>query len=125
MTKPFSFEELLARIRLRLRSPQKPPEPQSATIIQFNDITLDLRLRTVRIGEREIKLSNQEFILLDTLMRHRDRVLSREELLNYVWGYSYDPNSNIVDVYIGYLRKKLGNNIIETIRGVGYRLRNK
>ena len=122
MTKPFSFEELLARIRLRLRSHQMPQEPRSATVLKFGKITLDLHQRTVKVDGREIKLSHQEFILLDTLMRHGDRVLSREDLLNYVWGYSYDPNSNIVDVYIGYLRKKLGNDVIETVRGVGYRL---
>ena len=124
MTKPFSFEELLARIRLQLRSPQIPQESKSAAVIQFGNITLDLHQRNVKVEGRKIKLSNQEFILLDTLMHHRDRVLSREDLLNYVWGYSYDPNSNIVDVYIGYLRKKLGNDVIETVRGVGYRLRN-
>lgn len=124
MTKPFSFEELLARIRLQLRSPQVAQEPKSA-VVQFGDITLDTHQRIVKVDGREIKLSNQEFILLDTLMHHRDRVLSREDLLNYVWGYSYDPSSNIVDVYIGYLRKKLGNDFIETVRGIGYRLQNQ
>ena len=122
MTKPFSFEELLARIRLQLRSHQLPPEPKPETVIKVGDLTLDLRQRNVKIGDRKIKLSNQEFILLDTLMRHPNQVLSREDLLNYVWGYGYDPSSNIVDVYVGYLRKKLGNDVIETVRGVGYRL---
>lgn len=125
MTKPFSFEELLARVRLQLRSPQVAQEPKLATVVQFGNITLDLHQRAVTVDEREIKLSNQEFILLDTLMRHPNQVMSREDLLNYVWGYSYDPSSNIVNVYIGYLRKKLGNDLIETVRGVGYRLRNK
>ena len=125
MTKPFNFEELLARVRLQLRSPNIVQEPKPAKVVQFGNITLDVHQRTIKVNGREIKLSNQEFILLDTLMHHRDRVLSREELLNYVWGYSYDPNSNIVDVYIGYLRKKLGNDVIETVRGAGYRLRNK
>ncbi len=125
MTKPFSFEELLARVRLQLRSPQVAQEPKSATVVQFGNITLNLHQRAVTVDEREIKLSHQEFILLDTLMRHPNQVMSREDLLNYVWGYSYDPNSNIVNVYIGYLRKKLGNDLIETVRGVGYRLRNK
>ncbi len=122
MTKPFSFEELLARVRLQLRSPQTPQQFQSVTMIQFGEIVLDLRQHIVKVRDREIKLSNQEFILLDILMRHANQVLSRENLLNYVWGYSYDPSSNIVDVYIGYLRKKLGNDFIETVRGVGYRL---
>ena len=125
MTKPFSFEELLARIRLQLRSPQIPSEPKSETVIQFGDLSLDLRRRTVKLRKREISLSNQEFILLDTLMRHPNQVMTREDLLNYVWGYDYDPSSNIVDVYVGYLRKKLGNKMIETVRGVGYRLRDK
>lgn len=122
MTKPFSFEELLARVRLQLRSPQVHQEPKSATVVQLGNITLDIHQRIAKVEGRKIKLSNQEFILLDTLMRHSAQVLSREELLNYVWGYSYDPNSNIVDVYVGYLRKKLGNDVIETVRGVGYRL---
>ena len=125
MTKPFSFEELLARIRLQLRSPNISQEPKSATVVQFGNITLDIHQRNAKVEGREIKLSNQEFILLDTLMRHPHQVLSREELLNYVWGYNYDPNSNIVDVYVGYLRKKLGNDVIETVRGVGYRLQNR
>ncbi len=125
MTKPFSFEELLARVRLQLRSPQVAQEPKLATVVQFGNITLDLHQRAVTVDDREIKLSNQEFILLDTLMRHPNQVMSREDLLNYVWGYSYEPNSNIVNVYIGYLRKKVGNDLIETVRGVGYRLRNK
>ena len=125
ITKPFSFEELLARMRLQLRSPQKPPEPKLATVIEFDDLTIDLHQRTVKVSDRKIKLSNQEFILLDTLMRHPNQILSREDILNYVWGYNYDSSSNIVDVYVGYLRKKLGNDLIETVRGIGYRLRKK
>jgi DNA-binding response OmpR family regulator len=75
------------------------------------------------VGDRSVELSNHEFILLDTLMRHPDQVLSRDQILNYVWGYDYDASSNIVDVYIGYLRKKLNKNLIETVISVGYRLR--
>lgn len=125
MTKPFSFEELLARIRLQLRSPQIYQKPKSATIVEFGCVILDKYRRTAKVDGREIQLSNQEFILLDTLMSNPNRVFSREELLNSVWGYSYDPNSNIVDVYISYLRKKLGNKFIKTIRGLGYRLSDK
>ncbi|WP_413162283.1 response regulator transcription factor [Capilliphycus salinus ALCB114379] len=122
VTKPFSFEELLARIRLQLRQPSKP-EPKAERFLKVGDITLDIRSRTVRVGDRRVELSNHEFILLDTLMRHPDQVLTRDQILNYVWGYDYDSSSNIVDVYIGYLRKKLNKNLIETVRSVGYRLR--
>lgn len=122
VTKPFSFEELLARIRLQLRQPTKP-EHKPEESLKVSNITLDIRSRTVKIGDRRVELSNYEFILLDTLMRHPNQAMSRDQLLNYVWGYDYDSSSNIVDVYIGYLRKKLGKNLIETIRGVGYLLR--
>jgi DNA-binding response OmpR family regulator len=122
VTKPFSFEELLARIRLQLRQPSKL-EPKAERFLKVGNITLDIRSRTVMVGDRQVELSNHEFILLDTLMRHPDQVLSRDQILNYVWGYDYDSSSNIVDVYIGYLRKKLNKNLIETVRSVGYRLR--
>lgn len=122
VTKPFSFEELLARIRLQLRQPTKP-KARSEGPLKVGNIVLDVRSRTVKVGDRQIQLSNQEFILLDTLMRHPNQALSRDQLLNYVWGYDYELGSNIVDVYIGYLRKKLGRDLIETVRGVGYLLR--
>ncbi len=124
VTKPFSFDELLARIRLRLRS-QQVPQGQPEMILTAGKITLDFHTHTVKVGESEIELSNQEFILLERLMRHPERIVSRQELLNDVWGYDYYPGSNIVDVYVRYLRKKLGRGIIETIRGVGYRFRTK
>jgi DNA-binding response OmpR family regulator len=122
ITKPFTFEELLARVRLRLREHQDH-KPKSEKNLSAGNLELDLHTRTVKVGDRVIQLSHQEFILLDTFVRHPNLVLSREELLNYVWGYTYDVNSNILDVYVGYLRKKLGRSVIETIRGVGYRLR--
>lgn len=122
VTKPFSFEELLARIRLQLRQPSRRTH-QPEGVLQVGNISVDVRSRTVKVGERRVELSNYEFILLDTLMRHPNQALSRDQLLNYVWGYDYDSSSNIVDVYIGYLRKKLGKNLIETVRGVGYLLR--
>lgn len=121
VTKPFKLEELLARIRLRLREHQVP-ETKPEKVLSVGNIVLDLPSHTVKVGESTVQLSNQELILLDTLMRYPNRVFSREELLNYVWGYNYDPNSNIVDVYVGYLRKKLGSDIIKTVRGVGYQL---
>jgi DNA-binding response OmpR family regulator len=121
MTKPFRFEELLARVRLRLRNRQIT-QVKEETILEFQGVVLDLRTRRARAGDRIIDLAAREFTLAETFFRHPGQVLSREQLLDQVWGYDYDPGSNIVDVYVGYLRKKLGNDLIETVRGVGYRL---
>ena len=118
VTKPFSFIELLARIRLRLRDGE---DRSDVTALESGDMTLDLRTRRVAVGGREVALSAREFALAETLMRHPGQVLSREQLLSHVWGYDFDPESNIVDVYIGYLRRKLGEESIETVRGMGYR----
>jgi DNA-binding response OmpR family regulator len=118
VTKPFSFNELLARIRLRLRDSSR----DDVTVLVSGDITLDLRTRRVGVGDREVELSAREFALAETLLRHPGQVLSREQLLSHVWGYDFDPGSNIVDVYVGYLRRKLGTDAIETVRGMGYRL---
>ncbi|MDJ0571916.1 MAG: response regulator transcription factor [Pleurocapsa sp. MO_192.B19] len=123
VTKPFSFEELLARIRLRLRSYQQD-SVEVETALKVGNLLLDLRTRKVRLEDQEIDLPTREFILLETFLRHPGQVMSREQLLDHVWGYDYDPGSNIVDVYVGYLRKKLGSELIETVRGMGYRLRN-
>ncbi|QYO68187.1 response regulator transcription factor [Leptolyngbya sp. 7M] len=122
ITKPFRFEELLVRIRARLRS---APVAQSQADMQitFGEIVLDLRTRRVRVNNRPVDLSAREFTLAEIFLRHPGQVLSRQQLLDRVWGYDYDPGSNIVDVYVGYLRKKLGNDLIETVRGMGYRLR--
>jgi two-component system, OmpR family, response regulator QseB len=122
MTKPFSFQELLARIRLRLRDSQSVAVKEEIEL-KVGSICLNLRTRKVSVDGQEIELSAREFTAIETLMRHRGQVLSREQLLDRVWGYNYDPGSNIVDVYIGYLRKKLGSDFIETVRGMGYRLR--
>ncbi|MGK7872977.1 MAG: response regulator transcription factor [Xenococcaceae cyanobacterium] len=122
VTKPFSFAELLARVRLRLRSHQQD-SVRVETVLKVKDLILDLHTRKVRIEAREIDLSAKEFVLLETFLRHPGQVMSREQLLDRVWGYDYDPGSNIVDVYVGYLRKKLGSDLIETVRGMGYRLR--
>jgi len=122
MTKPFRFEELLARVRLRLR--QTPGNTVSREqVLRVANVELDLRTRRARIGDRAIDLPAREFTLAETFFRHPGQVLSREQLLDRVWGYDYSPGSNIVDVYVGYLRKKLGNGLIETVRGMGYRLR--
>lgn len=128
LTKPFRFEELLMRIRARLRNAhlRKTHTGTSNTdILRFQEIELNLRSREVRVAGRLIKLSTREFILAEMFLRHPGQILSREQLLDHVWGYDYAPGSNIVDVYIGYLRKKLGRHFIETIRGLGYRLKHE
>lgn len=119
MAKPFSFGELLARIRLRLR----PVGEATATEVRTSILTLDLRSRRVASGGRHFDLSAREFVLLETFMRHPGQILTREQLLSHVWGYDFDPGSNVVDVYVRYLRRKLGADSIETVRGIGYRLR--
>jgi DNA-binding response OmpR family regulator len=119
VTKPFKFEELLARIRARLR---EQPEPEQ-TVLEAGGVTLDMRARRASVEARTIELSAREYTMLEVLMRHAGHVLSREQLLSHVWGYDHDPGSNVVDVYVGYLRKKLGPDVIETARGMGYRLR--
>ena len=121
MPKPFSFEELVARIRLRLR----PPAAESAadrTLIEHDGLTLDLRTRRVSADGHWVDLSAREFSLAEAFMRHPGQVLSREQLLARVWGLDFDPGSNVVDVYVSYLRSKLGKDRLETVRGVGYRL---
>jgi DNA-binding response OmpR family regulator len=119
VTKPFRFEELLARIRARLR---EQPTPE-LTVLEAGGVTLDTRTRRASVEGRTIELSAREYTMLEVLMRHAGQVLSREQLLSHVWGYDHDPGSNVVDVYVGYLRKKLGPDVIETARGMGYRLR--
>lgn len=121
VTKPFRFEELLARVRVRLRDRTSSATTKDDTIVRAGDIVLDLRSRRVTVSDRTVELSTREFILAETFVRHPGQVFSREQLLDRVWGYDYDPGSNIVDVYVGYLRKKLGSDKIETVRGMGYR----
>ncbi|WP_454085497.1 response regulator transcription factor [Georgenia sp. Marseille-Q6866] len=120
MPKPFRFEELLARIRLRLRAPEQGG--QSTNVLAFGDLSLDLRTRHATVAGREVELSAREFSLAETFLSHPGQVLSREQLLDRVWGYDFDPGSNVVDVYVRYLRKKLGAERIVTVRGMGYRL---
>ena len=119
MTKPFRFEELLSRVKLRLRGTS--PVTAAPTLV-CGDLTLDINLRTAEIGGRVIELSAREFVMARTLMENAGRVLSREQLLSRVWGYHFEGSSNVVDVYVRYLRHKLGQNRIQTVRGVGYRL---
>jgi DNA-binding response OmpR family regulator len=118
VTKPFRFEELLARVRARLREGGS----REVTVLEAGGIELDLRTRHALVDGQAVELTAREFAMLETLMRHRDQVLSREQLLSHVWGYQHDPGSNVVDVYIGYLRRKLGEQRIETVRGMGYRI---
>jgi two-component system, OmpR family, response regulator len=122
LTKPFAFEELLARIRAQLRQPGQ----RTGTELQVGGIHLDFRRRSVDRAGHGIRLTAREFDLLAFMMRHPDQVLSREQLLNGVWGYDYDPGTNVLEVYIGYLRRKLaeadGRPPIETVRSAGYRL---
>jgi two-component system copper resistance phosphate regulon response regulator CusR len=118
VTKPFRFEELLARVRVRLRGERSPEK----TVLTVGNRALDLRTRRVQVGGRTMELAAREFALAEMFFRHPGQVLSREQLLSHVWGYDYDPGSNIVDVYVGYLRRKLGKDSISTIRGMGYRL---
>ncbi|BAT53733.1 two component transcriptional regulator, winged helix family [Nostoc sp. NIES-3756] len=121
ITKPFRFEELLARIRVQLRN--RAPRTKQETTIQVADITLDLLTRQVWVGDRLVELSAREFLLAEVFLRHPMQVLTREQLLDRIWGYDYDPGTNIVNVYVGHLRQKLGSDRIETVRGFGYRLR--
>lgn len=118
MAKPFKFDELLARVRLRLRR----TGPVESDVIEVGDISLDLRRRVATAAGRDVELSARELSLAEVLMRHRGQVLSREQLLSHVWGYDFDPGSNVVDVYVGYLRKKLGADLVRTVRGIGYRI---
>ena len=117
MQKPFHFDELLARVKTRLRS----SGTQETDVLAAGDVRLDLKTRRATVGEKVVDLTAREFALLETLIRHADSVLSREQLLSHVWGYSFDPGTNIVNVYVNSLRKKLGPEVIQTVRGIGYR----
>ncbi len=119
--KPFGFDELLARVRLRIREPGRAPE---TTMLRAGDLTLDLRTRRVLLdgGATEVELTAREFALAEAFFRHVDQVLTREQLLSQVWGLDFDPGSNVVEVYVRYLRRKMGGSRIETLRGMGYRL---
>lgn len=119
MTKPFRFEELLARVRVRLRDAEEQP---SVTVLEAHGVRLDLHSRRATVNGKEVELTAREFALLETFLRHAGQVLSREQLLSHVWGYDFDPGSNVVDVYIRYLRQKLGPDVVETVRGMGYRI---
>jgi DNA-binding response OmpR family regulator len=118
VTKPFRFDEVLARVRVRLRD-EHVAEP---TVLEAGDAALDLRTRRVIVDGDAVDLSAREFALAEVFFRHPGQVLTREQLLSQVWGYGFDPGSNVVDVYVGYLRRKLGTTRITSVRRVGYRL---
>jgi two-component system, OmpR family, response regulator len=118
LSKPFSLAELIARVRARLRQPSAGPRHR---VLRGGALTLDLTRRIVEAEGNHIALSEREFLLLEYLMRQDGEVCSREHLLSEVWGYSFDPGSNLVDVCVGRLRSKLGGDVIETVRNVGYR----
>ena len=123
VTKPFRFEELLARIKVQLRSLRGQQKLQSETVLKLGDLSLNLISRQASVDGRVVELSAREFVLAEVLLRHPMQVMSKEQLLDRVWGYDYDPGSNIIEVYIRHLRRKFGSGYIETIRGMGYRLR--
>lgn len=117
IAKPFKFDELLARVRSRLRD-----NVATATIaVSHLDVSLDVLTRRATVSGREVDLSAREFALAEQFLRHPGQVLSREQLLSRVWGMDFDPGSNIVDVYVRYLRGKFGHDRITTVRGAGYR----
>jgi DNA-binding response OmpR family regulator len=122
MTKPFAFDELTARVRAHLR---RPPNGET-TALDAAGIHMDLLSREVKLDDTPVHLSAREFDLLAYFMRHPGQVLSREQILSAVWGYDFDPGTNVVEVYVGYLRRKLATDEnpapIETLRSVGYRL---
>jgi DNA-binding response OmpR family regulator len=118
MVKPFSLAELTARLRARLRSVEQP----SSTVIEVGSVRLHLATRRASVADTEISLTNREFGLAETLMRHGGQVLSQQQLLDRVWGYQFEPaTSNVVEVCVRSLRRKLGASVIETVRGAGYR----
>ena len=119
LTRPCDLEELIARVRARLRV----RDQTASTTISQGRVTIDVNARQACIDGRSVELSPREFALLETLMHHPDQVLSQPQLLNQVWGYERDTSSNVVEVYVGYLRRKLERDVVETVRGAGYRFR--
>jgi len=117
--KPFAFCELIARVRANLR----PRAGAPAALLRAGGICMDVLRREVTFGGRQVYLSAREFFLLQAFLAHPRQTLSRPELLRMAWGTAFDPGTNLVDVYVGYLRRKLGERVIETVRGAGYRLR--
>jgi two-component system alkaline phosphatase synthesis response regulator PhoP len=125
LTKPFSPRELMARIKAALRRYQKPAMDMDRKIYTFNQVRIDSGSRKVWIDDKELDLTSLEFNLLVTFAEHHGLVLSREQLLEKVWGYDYFGDLRVVDVHIGHLRQKMGENFFETVRGMGYRFEDR
>ena len=119
LAKPFAFEELLARVRARVR----PGTAAPAAVLRAGGICLNILTREATSSRRTVNLSAREFALLRAFAAHPGQTLSRQDLLSMAWNADFDPQTNLIDVYIGYLRRKLGDAVIETVRGAGYRLR--
>jgi two-component system, OmpR family, response regulator len=117
LAKPFDLPELVARVRLRLRERR---QTHKARYLNAEGYSLDLQRRTVSVDGLTVSLSTREFVLLEYLMSHAGDVCNRDELLEHVWGYTFDPSTNVLDVYVGRLRSKLGPHPIQTVRNVGY-----
>ena len=117
MTKPFDLPELVARVRVRVHERRTTDESR---YLRNDGYVLDLQKRTVAVGSQSVSLSTREFVLLEHLMRHTGEVCSREDLLEQVWGYTFDPATNVLDVYVARLRQKIGGDAIQTVRNVGY-----
>src|SRR5690554_5130761 len=122
LVKPFKFDELAARVRSRLRDAEGG-SAMASLALEHDGLAIDLRSRRATVDGRTVELSAREFALAEEFLRHPDQVLSREQLLSRVWGYDFDTGSNVVEVYVSYLRAKFGSGRIETVRGMGYRLR--
>ena len=129
ITKPFHIEELLARIRMVLRNADPASQGAATEVLSLGDLTLSLASRQVTRADELIELTKTQYDLLEYLLRNRDIVLTRDQILSHVWGYEYAGNSNVVDVYVRYLRNRIHdsdeNRMIETVRGIGYVLRDK
>ena len=125
LVKPFAVDELLARVRALLR---RYESPTSAAVLSLGDLTMDVNKREVKRGSKVLELTKTEFDLLHILLEQRDIVLTREYLYEHIWGFNFETNSKSLDVYIGYLRRKLDDSgeekLLHTVRGVGYVLRN-
>lgn len=124
LIKPFAFEELLARIRVQLR---RQPQEGQATVLRYGKLVMDTAAHSTSIGDRRIELTAKEYELLELFMRHPNQVLTREVIYDRVWGYDFGGESNIIEVYVRYLRQKIEANdeprLLHTVRGVGYILR--
>jgi DNA-binding response OmpR family regulator len=121
MSKPFRFDELLARVRVRLHDAERRQQPGALQVLSCGVVTLDLRTRRITGPAGTFDLSAREYALAEEFLRNPEQVLSREQLLSRVWGLDFDPGSNVVDVYVRYLRRKIGAGHLRTVRGMGYR----